>query len=115
MIKEYNLIPYPRKLWIVKNEDFEKIQSKFSILSDDVESILEDLDDMDAFVITCRKDRYEGYLVFINGECDDSILVHEALHVSLTLFADCSMEISPNMDQEPLCYLTEYIFKLLTE
>lgn len=113
MIVEYDLIPYPRKLWIVKDEDFDKIKTKFSILDSDIEDINEEIDEYNGFVLTCCKNKYKGYLVFLNKEYDNQVLVHEALHVSLTLFADCGIEISPNMDQEPLCYLTEYIFNLL--
>lgn len=114
MIKEYDLIPYPRKMWVVKGENYDQIKESFTLEEGDYELTDEEINDKwNALVIPCSKDDRLGYLVFITDDCSPSDLVHEALHVSLCVYEDCSMKLEPGMDQEPLCYLTEHIWDLL--
>ena len=116
MIKEYKLKPYPRRLWVAKNENFDKVKKKFKLNSEDKTLTNKQINSLyDAIVLNVidKKTKYSGYLVFITNNYTDSILVHEAAHVVFELYKDCSMIINNNMDQEPFCYLLTYIYKLL--
>lgn len=116
MIKECELLPYPRKMWIARGEDYDEIKKQFSMSPEDYDLTNEEINSKwKAVVFTCDKDNYAGYLVFITDDCDDGDLVHESLHVSMSVYEDCSIAIKPGMDQEPLCYLTEHIWRLLTD
>lgn len=115
-MKEYKLNPYPGRMWIVKGESFDDIKSKFVLDENDSKLTNKEIrEDWDAIVFKCTKDNYHGYLVFITDKCTHETLVHESVHVALEIYIDCSMDISPEMDQEPLAYLVEYIYSLLSE
>lgn len=116
MITEHKLTPYPRRLWIAKGENYDNIKGQFEMSPEDEALTDEEINSKwKAIVISCNKDDYAGYLVFITDDYDEGDLVHEALHVALCVYDDCSMDISNNMDQEPLCYLDEYIWRLLAD
>lgn len=112
MIKEVELIPYPRKMWIAKKENFDKLKEVFEFLvEEDLSLTHKEIEDRwNAIVFTVNKDKCTGYLVFITDDCSDSNLVHESVHVALNVYEDCSMELKSEMDQEPLAYLVEYIY-----
>lgn len=116
MIIEHDLLIYPRRIWVVKDESFDHIKKDFSLREEDEKMTDEEIEEnWDAFVISCQKNKYHGFMVFINGDCEDKTLVHEALHVALNVYEECSITLEAGMDQEPLCYLVEYIYKLLKE
>lgn len=103
-------------MWIVKGESFDDIKSKFVL--DENDSKLTDKEireNWNAIVFKCIKDNYRGYLVFVPDEYTQETLVHESVHIALGVYIDCSMDISPEMDQEPFAYLAEYIYSLLSE
>lgn len=116
MLKEYKLTPYPRKMWVAKGENFDQIKGQFDLSAEDYALTNQDIEDSwNAVVFSCNKGDYSGYLVFVTEGHDQGDLVHEALHVAMNVYEDCSMKIEPGMDQEPLCYLTEHIWRLLVE
>lgn len=117
MIVEHRINPYPRVMWVAVGEDFDKIKSEFLFMyeSDFEMTNKKIVDENDATVFKVSKDNKAGFLVFIVTNDSNKILVHEALHVALCIYEDCDMEIKPRMDQEPLCYLTEYIYSLLED
>lgn len=117
MIVEHRINPYPRTMWIAVGEDFDKIKSEFQFTyeSDSKMTNKEIYDEFDALVFRVSKNNLAGFLVFIVTNNSNRTLVHEALHVALHIYEDCDMEIKPGMDQEPLCYLTEYIYSLLED
>lgn len=117
MITEHRINPYPRIMWIAVGEDFDKIKSEFQFAYElDSKMTNKELDnEFDALVFKVSKNSLAGFLVFVINNNSNKILVHEALHVSLHIYEDCDMEIKPGMDQEPLCYLTEYIYSLLED
>ena len=117
MIVEHRINPYPRIMWVAVGEDFDKIKSEFQFMYEsDTEMTNEKINyENDAIVFRVSKDNKAGFLVFIVTDDSNRILVHEALHVALHIYEDCDMEIKPGMDQEPLCYLTEYIYSLLED
>ena len=117
MIVEHRINPYPRTMWVAVGEDFDKIKSEFQFVyeSDSEMTNKKIVDEYDAIVFRVSKDNKAGFLVFIVSDDSNRILVHEALHVALHIYEDCDMEIKPGMDQEPLCYLTEYIYSLLED
>ena len=117
MIKEVELIPYPRRMWIAKKENFDTLKEVFEFISEEDLSLTHEeiVKSWNAVVFEVNKDGYTGYLVFICDNYEDSHLVHEAVHVALNVYEDCSMELKPGMDQEPLAYLIEYIYKKLIE
>lgn len=116
MIKEVDLIPYPRKMWVAKRENFDKLKDIFELPDYDRDITDEEIrDNYNAIVCQVSKNDYKGYLVFIADDCKDSHLVHESVHVAIHIYEDCGMELKPEMDQEPLAYLIEYIYKELKE
>lgn len=117
MIVEHKIDPYPRVMWTAIGEDFDKIKSEFQFMYESDTQIPGEkiLEEYDAVVFRVTKDTIAGFLVFIVTSDSNRTLVHEALHVALHIYEDCDMEIKPGMDQEPLCYLTEYIYSLLEE
>ena len=117
MIVEHIINPYPRRMWIAVGENFDRIKSEFRfIYNSDSEMTNKELNnEYDASVFQVLKNNLAGFLVFIVTTDSNRVLVHEALHVALHIYEDCDMEIKPGMDQEPLCYLTEYIYSLLED
>lgn len=117
MIKTITLNPYPRKMWVAKDENFDKLKEIFTFNCEDdlVETHQEVIDTYNALVLNVSKDELAGYLVFICPGYKDEHLVHEAVHVALSLYKDCYLEVKPDMDQEPLAYLIEYIYTELTK
>lgn len=115
MVTEHRINPYPRTMWVAVGEDFDKIKSEFQFMYEsDTKMTNEKInDEFDALVFRVSKNSLAGFLVFVVTNDSNRTLVHEALHVALHIYEDCDMEIKPGMDQEPLCYLTEYIYSLL--
>lgn len=112
MITEFKLNPYPRRMWVAKDENFDQLKESFHIEYDITDEIINS--EYCAIVFRCHKDNLAGFLVYISKDCDEGDLAHEAVHVALNVYEDCSMELKPGMDQEPLAYLIEYIYRLLT-
>ena len=117
MIAEHRINPYPRTMWVAVGEDFDKIKSEFQFMYESSSEMTNEKinDEFDALVFRVSKNDLAGFLVFIVTNNSNRTLVHEALHVALHIYEDCDMEIKPEMDQEPLCYLTEYIYSLLED
>lgn len=115
MIVEHKINPYPRTMWVVVGEDFDKIKSEFQFVyeSDSKMTNKKIVDEYDAIVFRVSKNNLAGFLVFIVTDNSNRTLVHEALHVALYIYEDCDMDLRPGMDQEPLCYLDEYIYSLI--
>lgn len=115
MITEHRINPYPRVMWVAVGEDFDKIKSEFQFMyeSDFKMTNKKIVDEYDAIVFQVSKDSKAGFLVFIVTDDSNRTLVHEALHVALHIYEDCDMDLRPGMDQEPLCYLDEYIYSLM--
>ena len=115
MIVEHKVNLYPRKMWVAVGEDFDKIKSEFQFMYEpDSEMTNKKIVDMyDAIVFRVSKDNKAGFLVFIAADDSNKTLVHESLHVALYIYEDCNMDLRHGMDQEPLCYLTEYIYSLI--
>lgn len=115
MITEHRLNPYPRIMWVAVGEDFDKIKSEFQFMYEADSEITNKkiVDDYNAIVFRVSKNNQAGFLVFIVDNDSNRTLVHEALHVALHIYEDCDMDLRPGMDQEPLCYLDEYIYNLI--
>ena len=115
MIVEHRINPYPRIMWVAVGEDFDKIKSEFQFVykSDSEMTSKKIVDEYDAIVFRVSKDNKAGFLVFIVTDDSNRTFVHEALHVTLHIYEDCDMDLRPGMDQEPLCYLDEYIYSLI--
>lgn len=115
MIIEHKINPYPRTMWVAVGEDFDKIKSEFQFVyeSDSEMTNKKIVDEYDAIVFRVSKNNLAGFLVFIVTDNSNRTLVHEALHVALYIYEDCDMDLRPGMDQEPLCYLDEYIYSLI--
>lgn len=115
MMVEHKINPYPRKMWVAVGEDFDKIKSEFQFVYklDSEMTNKKIVDEYDAIVFQVSKDNKAGFLVFIVTDDSNRTFVHEALHVALHIYEDCNMDLRPGMDQEPLCYLDEYIYSLI--
>lgn len=116
MIFEHSINPYPRKLWVATNVSFDTVKEDFKFDSVEDESLTNKYinEHYDAVMFTVSHNNNKGYLLFITPTVNIFILSHEALHVALCIFEDCNMILSVGMDQEPLCYLQEYLFKIIT-
>ena len=117
MIKTVTLNPYPRIMWVAKEENYDTLKEVFVFNNENdlVDTHQDIIDRYNAVVLNVSKDELAGYLVFICPECEGKHLVHEAVHVALNVYEDCSMELKSDMDQEPLAYLIEYIYTELTK
>lgn len=117
MINEYILNPYPRRMWVAIGENFDEIKSRFRFRWKEDNDLTQERieDNYDAIVFRVSKDSFVGFLVFITKDYSLRTLVHESVHVAMNIYEDCDMDIKPGMDQEPLCYLIEYIYSLLEE
>ena len=115
MIVEHRINPYPRTMWVAVGEDFDKIKSEFQFVyvSDSEMTNIKIVYEFVAIVFRVSKDNNAGFLVFIVTDDSNRTFVHEALHVALHIYEDCDMDLRPGMDQEPLCYLDEYIYSLM--
>lgn len=115
MMVEHKINPYPRKMWVAVGEDFDKIKSEFQFVYklDSEMTNKKIVNEYDAIVFQVSKDNKAGFLVFIVTDDSNRTFVHEALHVALHIYEDCNMDLRPGMDQEPLCYLDEYIYSLI--
>lgn len=114
MIKVIDITPYPRQLFLVKDEQPEKVYKRFG-RSDgtfDIAGI------ENAYLVVWdyiydKTNNKAGYLVyFYTDNPVDKYLVHEASHVTLDLFRDIQDDISFTC-QEPFAYLIEFIFNEL--
>lgn len=112
MIKELDLTPYPRKLWIVRNESIENLKSKFDL--DELQCDMIDSESYCGLALSTSKNKNAGYMVILYDEATLSTCLHEAIHVVMDLYSDLEMNISNDMDQEPFAYYVEYVFNLLS-
>lgn len=115
MIVEHRINSYPRIMWVAVGEDFDKIKSEFQFVYESNSEMTNKkiVDEYDAIVFRVSKDNKAGFLVFIVTDDSNRTFVHEALHVALHIYEDCDMNLRLGMDQEPLCYLDEYIYSLM--
>lgn len=113
MIKEIQLIPYPRKFWIVKNESLKQIEKEFDLSDNQKDVIKSNTFKSLALQVTKKCNNHVGYMVILTDDSDRFSNIHESLHVVLDMYNDLGMEINHDMDQEPFVYYVEYIVKLL--
>lgn len=113
MIKEIQLIPYPRKFWIVKDESLKNLEKEFNLSDDQKDLIKSDTFKALELQITKKCNDHIGYMVILTDDSDRFSNIHESIHVVLDMYSDLGMEVNYNMDQEPFTYYIEYIFKLL--
>lgn len=114
MIKEFQLAPYPRKLFVAINETMSEIRKQFTLDETIVDtSDKELLDGAACITFTVSKDDFAGYLVYILENTNNSYLVHEAVHVVLNLYSE--IDANGLDDQEPFAYMVEDVFKKILE
>lgn len=113
MIKEYQIEPYPRRLWVTNASDLEEVRKEYSFICEVTD---EQVESSASLVIPAKnKDNYYGYFVIINEDCESRHLVHEAIHIALDVYRDCDCSINEEMDQEPFAYLVESIYNKLKQ
>lgn len=91
MILAFNIEPYPKKLWVAKNEDWEKLYALFRY-DCDVSDITQNTLDNEASALTFPrvtdgKGAY-GYLVYLSDCCKIQHVAHEAAHVAIHVYED---------------------------
>lgn len=115
MIKIVNITPYPRQMFLVKDEAIEGIYKRFS-RTDNRTYNLEDINGRCGAVFNQIIDNNTnklGFLVYFpRTDVPDKTLVHEMIHVLLDTFEEIDEQISYDC-QEPIAYLAEYIFNEL--
>ena len=118
MIKSYELMIYPRKLFVSVGYDEDEIRSSF-VESDGKALSFEDIDIdlIDGLTVTEVKEvkgRDLGVLIIIKDPEDLSVLVHESAHAANSICEQFGMKIQPDND-ESYCYLIQFIFKCVNE
>lgn len=118
MIQAFNIEPYPKKLWVAKNENWEMLHA-FFCYDCDVSDITQNTLDNEASALTFPKVTDSkgagGYLVFLSDCCKIQHVAHEAAHVAIHVYEDCFMQLKVGMDSEPFAYLLESIFCKIKE
>lgn len=118
MIQTFNIEPYPKKLWVAKNEDWEKLYALFRY-DCDVSDITQNTLDNEASALTFPRvtdsKGVGGYLVFLSDCCKIQHVAHEAAHVAIHIYEDCLIQLKVGMDSEPFAYLLESIFCKIKE
>lgn len=114
MIKVVDLVPYPRKLFLVKKESRDKVEERFTINNSLFSEIDNPNNTMITFSTVVEKDTKDlGFLVYFgNTKVSYRTFCHEAVHVAIDLFRDIREDVTYEC-QEPFAYLVEYIFECI--
>lgn len=118
-IHEFNLTPYPRKLWVIKKWTEKELKEAFCRY--DGGEVDWDLDDNENLIeakvipkVQFKESEYLGIVVLLKPNVKNKILAHESGHIALSLFDEIDSYANPN-DQEPFCYLLGYIYDCLEQ
>jgi hypothetical protein len=118
-IHEFNLTPYPRKLWVIKKWTEKELKEAFCRYNGD--EIDWDLDDSDSpfSIRVAPRVQYKdtgmfGILVLMKSNAPNKDLAHDAGHIAISLFDEIG-SYANSQDQEPFCYLLGYIYDCLEQ
>lgn len=94
---------YFGELILVQDKNFTKISKKLNIS--------ENLNNYESFVTTreTNKGQIQYYAVFRKGKIENSIIVHECVHLTNQIFNYTCTQLDINND-EPQAYLTGWLF-----
>ncbi len=117
MIYEYDLNPYPRKLWVTFDATAKELNEMFPEGDTNGIPFKEFPETINAVVECVRRlkpDPKGGYLIrFKDNNPDFGIIAHESGHVCFELY-DYIYQNNIK-DQEPFCYLLEYICNIVVK
>ena len=117
VIYEYDLVPYPRKLWVVIGADYEFIKNKFKWNKKDDGSMEFPADDPWSATsaaltfgdIEDKATQDYGILLWIMNDLDNRDIVHESFHILSTLFDEMGISYDAN-NQEVFSYPMAQIY-----
>jgi len=117
VIYEYDLVPYPRKLWVVIGADYEFIKSKFRWNKKEDGSMEFPTDDpwsaksaaLTFGDIEDKATQDYGILLWIMNDLDNRDIVHESFHILSTLFDEMGISYDAN-NQEVFSYPMAQIY-----
>lgn len=118
MIEKYDIVIYPRHLFVAMERDKEEVKEKF--LNEDEEPFsLEDLstDTTDAFTykLVLEKGTLDyGVLVMLTKTATVDIYVHEAVHCATAVFKQIGIMLDEDND-EPLAYFIQFLFRCINK
>lgn len=113
-VHEFDLTPYKRKLWVVKNGDAKTLNESFNDKENKpLENYFLDIKYFAGYVsekVLIKKDTgYFGIVVNITSGIKNKEIAHEAIHVVGTLFGNVGVDFDFN-NQEPFTYIAEYVY-----
>lgn len=124
MIKLFDPVIYPFKIWITKDATLDEIDRQFVAISDDGEEglpfkkhhVLPDGITADArtYVVGNKKSGYQGCLVYLTKKTALKILSHEACHCADWLFEQIGDDEEHTFrNGEPYAYYQSWVFECL--
>lgn len=122
MTQEFDLCPYPLKLWIVARSTADDINGRFTCYNDRNAKVVEDAEDDDrksylAFVSNVvDSETYDiGLLVVLNDEedIDAGTIAHGSFHVADKVRQHVGLEFSLDGDNEHIAYLIGYVARCI--
>lgn len=107
MIREFDPLIYPRKIWVYIGKDYEEVKDYFQ------DSDIKNMPDQTLGYVqnTHRKEtNMGGILIWFRSkkEIDASTITHESLHSALEIFDFIGGKVD-NQNQEYICYLAGWI------
>lgn len=113
MIKEYDPVIYPRKIWVYIGKNFQEVKDYFQ---------WEHIKDMPEATLGYVQNAHRketnrgGILIWYRSKKEITVdsIAHEALHAALEIFDYLGGRVD-NQNQEYICYLTGWIAKCIDE
>ena len=75
MIKEVQLVPYPRKFWIVRDESLEHLEEEFNLTENQKDLISSDEFKALELPVSKKSNNHAGYMVILTDESDTSLII----------------------------------------
>ena len=115
---EYELIPYPRKLWveILSEETINKIIKDF-VYTDNTKITKDDFEVGGASTkdVINKKGNYGILVVFSPEAINSPTFAHEAFHVVDFIVDACGLDYVRNTGNEHIAYLIGYVVRLFED
>lgn len=122
MIKEFDPVIYPFRLWVAKDTTIEEIDRHFEAICDDLTGTsfkdnhtLPDSRTAAArtYIVGHKKSGYMGCLVYLPKGTPLKILSHEADHCADWLFEQIGEDKRSYNNGEPYAYYQSWVFECL--
>ncbi len=110
-IHQWSMIPYPRKLWVVKTKNPIELAETFYDSECEELSLTQTFEKINAFVMKAvhKETREMGYIVCIIRKMTVATCCHESFHVCDFLCDDIGLETSAGGSNEHYAYLIGWV------